>query len=52
MIAVIQRVLNAKININHLEERSIPNGLVILLGVHKDDMEKDSCYLANKIIGL
>ena len=52
MIAVIQRVLDAKVQINNLEERSITNGLVILLGVHKDDVEKDVTYLADKIIGL
>ena len=52
MIAVIQRVLNAKVQINNSEERSITNGLVILLGVHKDDVEKDVTYLADKIIGL
>ena len=52
MIAVIQRVLDAKVQINNSEERSITNGLVILLGVHKDDVEKDVTYLADKIIGL
>ena len=52
MIAVIQRVLDAKVQINYSEERSITNGLVILLGVHKDDVEKDVTYLADKIIGL
>ena len=52
MIAVIQRVINAKININYSEQRCITNGLVILLGIHKDDVEKDVTYLANKIIGL
>ena len=52
MIAVIQRVINAKININYSEQRCITNGLVILLGIHKDDIEKDVTYLANKIIGL
>ena len=52
MIAVIQRVLDAKVQINNSEERSITNGLVILLGVHKDDVEKDVTYLAEKIIGL
>ena len=52
MIAVIQRVLDAKVQINNSEERSIANGLVILLGVHKDDVEKDVTYLADKIIGL
>ena len=38
MIAVIQRVINAKININYSEQRCITNGLVILLGIHKDDV--------------
>ena len=52
MIAVIQRVLDAKVQINNSEERSIANGLVILLGVNKDDVEKDVTYLADKIIGL
>ena len=52
MIAVIQRVLDAKVQINNSEERSITNGLLILLGVHKDDVEKDVTYLADKIIGL
>ena len=52
MIAVIQRVLDAKVQINNSEERSITNGLVILLGVHMDDVEKDVTYLADKIIGL
>ena len=52
MIAVIQRVLDAKVQINNSEERSITNGLVILLGVHKDDVEKDVTYLADKIVGL
>jgi len=52
MIAVIQRVLDAKVQINNSEERSITNGLVILLGVNKDDVEKDVTYLADKIIGL
>ena len=52
MIAVIQRVLDAKVQINNSEERSITNGLVILLGVHKDDVEKDVIYLADKIISL
>ena len=52
MIAVIQRVLDAKVQINNSEERSITNGLVILLGVNKDDVEKNVTYLADKIIGL
>ncbi len=52
MIAVIQRVINANVKINNSEKRTINNGLVILLGIHKDDTEKDITYLADKIIGL
>ncbi|MEC8838799.1 MAG: D-aminoacyl-tRNA deacylase [Candidatus Neomarinimicrobiota bacterium] len=52
MTAVIQRVINANVKINNSEERSISNGLVILLGIHKDDTEQDISYLVDKIIGL
>ncbi|MDG2265933.1 MAG: D-aminoacyl-tRNA deacylase [Candidatus Marinimicrobia bacterium] len=52
MIAVIQRVINATVKINNLEQRTINHGLVILLGVNKDDTEKDTTYLTDKIIGL
>ena len=52
MTAVIQRVIKATVKINNLEDRSITEGLVILLGVHKDDTEKDITYLVNKIIDL
>ena len=52
MTAVIQRVINANVKIDNSEERSISNGLVILLGIHKDDTEKDISYLVDKIIGL
>jgi D-tyrosyl-tRNA(Tyr) deacylase len=52
MIAVIQRVTNANVKINNLEQRTINYGLVILLGIHKDDSEKDINYLVDKIIGL
>ena len=50
MIAVIQRVINANVKINNSEKRTINNGLVILLGIHKDDTEKDITYLSYKII--
>ncbi|MEE3196466.1 MAG: D-aminoacyl-tRNA deacylase [Candidatus Neomarinimicrobiota bacterium] len=52
MTAVVQRVINANVKINNSEERSISNGLVILLGIHKDDTEQDISYLVDKIIGL
>ena len=52
MTAVIQRVIKASVKINNLQDGSIAEGLVILLGVHKDDTEKDITYLVNKIIDL
>lgn len=52
MTAVIQRVIKASVKINNLEDRSIAEGIVILLGAHKDDTEKDITYLVNKIIDL
>ena len=52
MIVVIQRVINANVKINNSEKRTINNGLVILLGIQKDDTEKDITYLIDKIIGL
>lgn len=52
MTAVIQRVIKASVEINNLEDRSIAEGIVILLGAHKDDTEKDITYLVNKIIDL
>ena len=52
MIAVIQRVINANVKINNSEQRTINHGLVILLGINKDDTEKDSASLVDKIISL
>tara|TARA_B110000438_G_C15800306_1_gene644822 strand:+ start:801 stop:1247 length:447 start_codon:yes stop_codon:yes gene_type:complete len=52
MTAVIQRVIKASVKINNSKISSINNGLVILLGVHKDDTEKEINYLVKKIIDL
>ena len=52
MTAVIQRVIKASVKINNSKISSIDNGLVILLGVHKDDTEKEINYLVKKIIDL
>ena len=52
MIAVLQRVTTAKVKIGHRIVGDIDNGLVILLGVHRDDKEEDIIFLADKVIGL
>ena len=52
MIAVLQRVTTGKVKIGDRIVGDIDNGLVILLGVHRDDKEEDIIFLADKILGL
>lgn len=52
MIAVLQRVTIGKVKIGDRIVGDINNGLVILLGVHRDDKEEDIIFLADKVIGL
>tara|TARA_B100001105_G_scaffold9279_1_gene6938 strand:+ start:177 stop:623 length:447 start_codon:yes stop_codon:yes gene_type:complete len=52
MIAVLQRVTTGKVKIGDRIVGDIDNGLVILLGVHRDDKEEDIIFLADKVIGL
>ena len=52
MIAVLQRVTTGKVKIGDRIVGNIDNGLVILLGVHRDDKEEDVIFLADKVIGL
>ncbi|MBI9104940.1 MAG: D-tyrosyl-tRNA(Tyr) deacylase [Spirochaetales bacterium] len=49
MKAVIQRVAGASVTIEKETKRTIGPGLLILLGVGKDDTEADGKWLANKI---
>jgi D-aminoacyl-tRNA deacylase len=52
MRAVIQRVSRAKVTINNWIAGEIGLGLLVLLGVGRDDSETDVVYLAEKIVGL
>ncbi len=52
MRVVIQRSLNASVTIDNAKVASIEKGLVILLGIGKEDNEEDIQYLIKKIIGL
>jgi len=52
MIAVIQRVKKASIEINEKMYSSINNGLVVFLGIHTNDTQKDAEYLSKKIFQL
>ncbi|AFV11468.1 D-tyrosyl-tRNA(tyr) deacylase Dtd [Thermacetogenium phaeum DSM 12270] len=52
MRAVVQRVSRGWVQIEGKERRSIGTGLVILVGVGKDDSSEDARYLAEKILNL
>ena len=52
MKVVIQRSLGASVTIDNTKVASIEKGLVILLGIGKEDNEEDIQYLIKKIIGL
>jgi D-tyrosyl-tRNA(Tyr) deacylase len=52
MRAVVQRVTRAKVTIESITVGEIQKGLVVLLGVARDDAEGDAIYLANKIVAL
>ena len=52
MRAVIQRSGTASVQVEGHVIGKIEHGLVVLLGVHKQDKEKDASYLADKIANL
>jgi D-tyrosyl-tRNA(Tyr) deacylase len=52
MRAVIQRVTSAKVTVDDRQTGAIGEGLLVLLGVHKDDEQKDITWLADKIVNL
>jgi D-tyrosyl-tRNA(Tyr) deacylase len=49
MRAVIQRVRNAHVEINHKKTASIQQGLLIFLGIEEEDEKEDAIWLTNKI---
>jgi len=52
MRAVVQRVTRAKVTVENEIVGEIKQGLVVLLGVARDDAESDADYLAAKIAAL
>ena len=52
MRAVVQRVTRANVTVEEEVVGEIKNGLVVLLGVARDDSEADAEYLAAKIVSL
>ena len=52
MRAVVQRVTRASVTVEGTATGAIQQGLVVLLGVARDDAEADADYLASKIASL
>ena len=52
MRAVVQRVTHARVTVDNKVVGDIGHGLLVLLGVAKEDAETDANYLADKITGL
>ena len=52
MIAVIQRCSRGQVTVSDKVVGEISHGLVIFLGVQKNDTENDADFLVNKISGL
>ncbi|HEX6649964.1 MAG TPA: D-aminoacyl-tRNA deacylase [Pyrinomonadaceae bacterium] len=52
MRAVVQRVTRARVTVDDEITGEIGNGLVVLLGIARDDTRQDADYLAPKIISL
>lgn len=52
MRAVVQRVDKASVAVGGKEVAAIGKGLLVLLGVHKEDKEEDARYLVEKIVNL
>ena len=52
MKAVVQRVTRASVSVKGNIAGEIGQGLVVFLGIARDDSEEDARYLANKIVNL
>ena len=49
MISVIQRCSKAKVDIKNKTVGEIGHGMVVLLGIQKDDSKEDADYLVKKL---
>ncbi len=52
MKAVVQRVTQSRVTVDGRETGAIGKGLMVLLGVARDDSTSDADWLADKIAGL
>jgi D-tyrosyl-tRNA(Tyr) deacylase len=52
MRAVLQRVSRAQVEVEGCVTGAIAGGLVVLLGIHREDTERDLAWLVEKIVHL
>jgi D-aminoacyl-tRNA deacylase len=52
MRALVQRVSSARVEVDGHTVGSIEAGLLVFLGVCREDTEKDARYLADRVVGL
>jgi D-aminoacyl-tRNA deacylase len=52
MKAVVQRVKKSSVSVDNIVVGEIGRGLLVLLGVDRQDKEEDALFLADKITGL
>jgi D-tyrosyl-tRNA(Tyr) deacylase len=50
--ALVQRVIQASVSVNGEVVGKIGRGLVVLVGVAREDAERDAIYIADKIVNL
>jgi D-tyrosyl-tRNA(Tyr) deacylase len=52
MVALVQRVSEASVTVDGEVTGAIGTGLLVLLGVHRDDTDTERAWLVNKVAGL
>jgi D-tyrosyl-tRNA(Tyr) deacylase len=52
MRAVIQRVLRAEVSVRNKIVGKIGNGILVLLGISRDDTKKEAVYILEKMVNL
>ena len=52
MKAVVQRVLSGSVRVDGEVVSSIGKGMVVLVGIHKDDTKVEMDYIVRKLVGL
>jgi len=51
MVVILQRVASATVEVDHRVVGKIGKGILLLLGVYRDDTESDAKFLVDKIAG-